>query len=361
MNTQEIKIESSLNIPTESADEKRLNAIKKILVGNQIERIENRFRGLSRRVESTNSHLVSIIEELNQEMAALKMSSNSSSSAKQALSPEVEKLIQDFVNAKKGGKLAEGETINILEARLKEVELNIDHKLNDKSQAINAEVQSFKETITNKQSEFAMQVESRLGELEDSVSAHDQIKVNSRLSSLEEEIKSLRGKGQKALEQKLVARQNDFENDVQDLVERLAGRVNERFDFASDERKRLNAGLNEAADERKALSNQINGLQKVVENDVVAFMRESISNTQNLNERLSSLENKDAGSLNTEALAKLSSELERKLYENNIRMEAKVDAIYDLTQRQLAGRKEDNSKKEALRETLKKLSQLLDE
>jgi hypothetical protein len=35
--------------------------------------------------------------------------------------------------------------------------------------------------------------------------------------------------------------------------------------------------------------------------------------------------------------------------------------MYDLTQPQLANRNEDTSKKDALRETLKKLTQLLDE
>lgn len=383
MDTKEIRLESTTDIvQNESADDKRLNAIKKILVGNQIERIENRFRGLSRRVESSNSHLVSIIEELNQEMSSLKLRNNSSAPTNSSLNPEVEKLIQEFVDAKKEGKLAEAELVSNLESRLNQVELNINDKVDGKSDALKAEVNAFKEKITASQVAFSSKIENRLGELEDSVSAQDQVKVSNRLSNLEEEIKSLRNQGSsKNLEfqNNISERQNNFENDVQDLLERLTGRVNERFDYAADDRKKL--------------TQQFDGLQKVLENDVVSFMRESISNTSTIENRLSQAEEQLKGSVKADqvkilfeslnsklndvelsfndkiknnqgdpaAMKEITDRLDRKIYENNIRMEAKLDAMYDLTQRQLANRTEDNSKKEALRETLKKLSQLLDE
>jgi len=397
METKEMRLESTPDImQNESADDKRLNAIKKILVGNQIERIENRFRGLSRRVESSNSHLVSIVEELNQEMASLKIRSNSATPvAGSSLNPEIEKLIQEFVDAKKGGKLAEAEYVSNLESRLNQVELNISHKVEGSANAINAEVNAFKEKISASQVAFSSKIENRLGELEDSVSAQDQVKASDRLSNLELEIKSLRkqGTGFNDFESKISERQNHFENDVQDLLERLTGRVNERFDFASDERKKLNQQFDIASDERVKLSNQFNSIQKVLENDVVSFMRESISNSSKIESRLSQAENQlDASvkadqvkllfeslsskindvenSLNNKRntnqsdpaeMKEITDRMDRKMYENNIRMEAKLDAMYDLTQRQLSNRKEDNSKKDALRKTLKKLSQLLDE
>tara|TARA_R110001592_G_scaffold17518_2_gene73770 strand:+ start:66647 stop:67798 length:1152 start_codon:yes stop_codon:yes gene_type:complete len=383
MDTKEIRLESTPDIlQNESADDKRLNAIKKILVGNQIERIENRFRGLSRRVESSNSHLVSIIEELNQEMASLKLRNNGSAPVNSSLNPEVEKLIQEFVDAKKEGKLAEAELVSNLESRLNQVELNINDKVDGKADALKAEVNAFKEKITASQVAFSSKIENRLGELEDSVSAQDQVKVSNRLSNLEEEIKSLRNQGSsKNLEfqNNISERQNNFENDVQDLLERLTGRVNERFDYAADDRKKL--------------THQFDGLQKVLENDVVSFMRESISNSSKIENRLSQAEEQLNSSVKADqvkmlfeslssklnnvelslndkiknnygdpaALKEIADRMDRKIYENNIRMEAKLDAMYDLTQRQLANRTQDNSKKEALRETLKKLSQLLDE
>ncbi len=384
MDVKDLKLESTNDIiQNESADDKRLHAIKKILVGNQIERIENRFRGLSRRVESSNSHLVSIIEELNQEMASLKLrnSNPGGPSAPSALNPEVEKLIQDFVEAKKEGKLAEAELASNLESRLNEIELNIKDKVNGNANAIQAEVASFKDKVASNQANFSAKIENRLGELEDSVSAQDQVNASSRLSNLEAEIKSLRklkSSGQD-FERKISERQNNFENDVQDLLERLTGRVNERFDYASEERNKLGT--------------QVEGIQKVLENDVVSFMRESINtNTQlenrinkteeqlnqtvnadqvkllfeSLNTKLNNVESKVEQKLydnqvNPDEIKEVTDRLERKIYENNIRMEAKFDAMYDMTQRQLANRKEDTSKKDALRETLKKLSQLLDE
>jgi hypothetical protein len=382
MDTTEIRIESAAEImKNESPDDKRLNAIKKILVGNQIERIENRFRGLSRRVESTNSHLVSIVEELNQEMANLKSRSSTGdySGPSNALSPEVGKLIQEFVDAKKEGKLAEDNYISNLESRLNQVELNMDTKAAGKADALKDEVSAFKEKVTENQNNFVSKFENRLGSVEEKAGSKENKAVNNRLSTLETEIKSLRTKGNEAFQKKVYDRQNEFENDVQELLERLTGRVNERFDYASDERNKLN--------------NQVNGIQKVLEEDVVSFMRESIANTADLSERLqeteekvnesvkseqvkvlfenlsskinlveSNLNNKiDSNPSNDAELKEISEDLKRKIYENNIRMEAKLDAMYDLTQRQLTNRKEDTSKKDALRETLKKLTQLLDE
>jgi hypothetical protein len=382
MDTTEIRIESAAEImKNESPDDKRLNAIKKILVGNQIERIENRFRGLSRRVESTNSHLVSIVEELNQEMANLKLRSSTGdySGPSNALSPEVGKLIQEFVDAKKEGKLAEDNYISNLESRLNQVELNMDTKAAGKADALKDEVSAFKEKVTENQNNFVSKFENRLGSVEEKAGSKENKAVNNRLSTLETEIKSLRTKGNETFQKKVYDRQNEFENDVQELLERLTGRVNERFDYASDERNKLN--------------NQVNGIQKVLEEDVVSFMRESIANTADLSERLqeteekvnesvkseqvkvlfenlsskinlveSNLNNKiDSNPSNDAELKEISEDLKRKIYENNIRMEAKLDAMYDLTQRQLTNRKEDTSKKDALRETLKKLTQLLDE
>jgi hypothetical protein len=382
MDTTEIRIESAAEImKNESPDDKRLNAIKKILVGNQIERIENRFRGLSRRVESTNSHLVSIVEELNQEMANLKSRSSTGdySGPSNALSPEVGKLIQEFVDAKKEGKLAEDNYISNLESRLNQVELNMDTKAAGKADALKDEVSAFKEKVTENQNNFVSKFENRLGSVEEKAGSKENKAVNNRLSTLETEIKSLRTKGNETFQKKVYDRQNEFENDVQELLERLTGRVNERFDYASDERNKLN--------------NQVNGIQKVLEEDVVSFMRESIANTADLSERLqeteekvnesvkseqvkvlfenlsskinlveSNLNNKiDSNPSNDAELKEISEDLKRKIYENNIRMEAKLDAMYDLTQRQLTNRKEDTSKKDALRETLKKLTQLLDE
>ena len=382
MDTTEIRIDSAAEImKNESPDDRRLNAIKKILVGNQIERIENRFRGLSRRVESTNSHLVSIVEELNQEMANLKLRSSTDdySGPSNALSPEVGKLIQEFVDAKKEGKLAENNYISNLETRLNQVENNIDTKAAGKADDLKDDVSAFKVKVTESQNNFVSKFENRLGSIEEKVGSKEDKAVSNRLSTLETEIKSLRTKGNETFQKKVYDRQNEFENDVQDLLERLTGRVNERFDYASDERNKLN--------------NQVNGIQKVLEEDVVSFMRESIANTADLSERLqeteekvndsvkseqvkvlfenlsskinlveSNLNNKiDSNPSNDAELKVISEDLKRKIYENNIRMEAKLDAMYDLTQRQLTNRKEDTSKKDALRETLKKLTQLLDE
>jgi hypothetical protein len=382
METKEIRIESAAEImKNESPDDKRLNAIKKILVGNQIERIENRFRGLSRRVESTNGHLVSIVEELNQEMAALKSRSSTGDNggSNNALSPEVGKLIQEFVDAKKEGKLAEDKFISNLETRLNQVELKIDTKVEGKANAIKDDVSAFKAKVTASQNNFVSKFENRLGNIEGDLGIKDNKVVNNRLASLETEIKSLRTKGNEIFQKKVYDRQNEFENDVQDLIERLTGRVNERFDYASDERNKL--------------SNQVAGIQKVLEEDVVSFMRDSIANTADLSERLQETEGKVNDSVKSEQVKVLfenlsskinlvesnlnekidnnpgndaemkgiSEDLKQKIYENNIRMEAKLDAMYDLTQRQLANRKEDTSKKDALRETLKKLTQLLDE
>ena len=48
--------------------DKKLDAIREIIVGNNFERINSKFKSLNQRVESGNGHLAKLLEELSLEV-----------------------------------------------------------------------------------------------------------------------------------------------------------------------------------------------------------------------------------------------------------------------------------------------------
>ncbi|QNR23875.1 coiled-coil domain-containing protein [Croceimicrobium hydrocarbonivorans] len=357
MEAREFKIDINQQEPVQlSQEEQRLKAIKKILVGNQIERLENRFRGLSRRVESTNGHLVATVDDLNNELQKLKTEMQQRGNNSQPIGEELQKGMQELLNARKDFNLVDPAICNQLEERINTLEedLKASNPLHAESKAqINAmseDIKIFKDKLQATQ--------EKLSRLDREARPEDKAKVDARLSSLEAKIKSL---NPKRLEQKLTQRQDAFEDGVQDLVERLAGRVNERFDFASNSRKKLADNQEHLAQkqvelkqeqaelgkQQNQLQSRVNSIQDILENDIINF-----------------LQNNPGGSgISDSQVKQLASDMERKIYENNIRLEAKMDALFDMTQRQLAAKQapQEDPKLQAIKGTLKQLSQLLDE
>lgn len=377
MEAREFKLDIELKDPVElSQEEQRLKAIKQILVGNQIERLENRFRGLSRRVESTSGHLVSTVEELQQQMHLLKTEialrdPNSADTAK--LQEGLQKLLQ----AQKGLTLEDPKICQQLEQRIDTIENTVSQhnglatESTAKIQTMSDDIQEFKNKLRATQ--------ERLSQLDREASPEQKAKVNERLSRLEAKVQAL---NPKKLEAKLVARQNEFEDGVQDLVERLAGRVNERFEFAGNSRKKLfnqqeglrddlknlkndlnllNGHQEQFVDQQKILAanqdvlasgqselkSRVNSIQDILENDIMAFLKKGNIDGSQIEAHVKNLAN----------------DLERKISESNIRMEAKLEAIMDMNARQMSRQSapQEDPKMKAIKDTLKKLSQLLDE
>jgi len=316
-----------------SQEEQRLKAIKKILVGNQIERLENRFRGLSRRVESTNGHLVSTVEDLNQEIKLLKAEMDLRASDK-GDSAAIQKSLQELLEAQKGLTLDDPQVCQKLEQRIDQLENSIktgaslDSESKDKIQSMASDIQDFKERLKATQ--------ERLGKMDVNANPEQKAKVNARLSRLEAKVQSL---NPKKMEARLNKRQEEFEDGVQDLVERLAGRVNERFEFAGNSRKKLYDNQQAIAEDQKELKNRVDSIQDIIENDIMDF--------------LSHGGNIDSAELEGQVKS-LAGDLERKIYENNIRMEAKIDAMIDMTQRQMTRQMapQEDPKMKAIKETL---------
>lgn len=385
MEAREFKIDINQQDPLKvSQEEQRLKAIKKILVGNQIERLENRFRGLSRRVESTNGHLVSTVEDLSNEFSRLKAEMKLGGAMGAVDGQELQKNIQTLLKEHKGLNLEDSSICQKLEERINTIENSINAsqtlgtESNEQINAMTEDIQQFKLKLKSTQ--------ERLSKLDQVARPEDKAKVDQRLSSLEAKISTL---NPKKLEARLGKRQDEFEDGVQDLVERLAGRVNERFDFASNGRKKLADGQDkltqrqndlatsqkhliqgqeelfnrqsdisehhqalvdqtlEVINKQGALTNRVDGIQEVLENDIMNFLK----NVQ-----------VDKGAIE-EHVKSFAGDLERKIYENNVRMEAKIDAFIDMSSRQSrpAAVVQEDPKLKAIKDALKNLSSLLDE
>lgn len=336
------------------SEEQRLQAIKRILVGNQIERIENRFKGLSRRVETNSTHLTSAVEGLKAELKALKAESQLNGAMGVGSEDRFREILKDFADSNKGATLAKSEEISALENRMSQLESALEgtpsgvEAKREKIEAllgasekrldsIDAEIAAFKNKMRSS-NEQGDQLSQRVGRLEEMVTAQDTGLNNDRLRKLEAQLKALREeRGIQEVEQRMVQRQGQFENEVQDLLERLAGRVNERFDFAKAERKDL-------GDAFLGLNKKVEAIQDILETEV-----------------LEQLKNGGNSAAMVQQLEKIEQAFETRLREQNIRLETKLDTIMEMSSRQAQFIQREDPKKAALRETLKKLSDLLDE
>lgn len=324
MEARQIKLETNfIPKPEELQEEQRLKAIKKILVGNQIERLESRFEGLSTKVDESNGIMMDSMNEIKEQLQFLRSELNlkgknapkSSSSAADSGLSNLEKALQKLSGVKKESKLAFSDRNTELEKSLEPI---------NKMESDFRESASRKPEISDRYSlnDFQEKLSSKMN------TDSNKSFVEQRLADLEAKINRLSPQALDEVEGRLSQRQDRFENETQDLLERLAGRVNERFDFAQNE--------------REALEHRVSAIQDVLENDILGLLKRGGGSVQGYN------------------IERVKADLERTVREQQIRMEAKMEAFMDLSQRQM-GRSYEDPKKRALRETLKKLSDLLDE
>jgi len=387
MEAREFKLDVNQKDPAQlTQEEQRLKAIKQILVGNQIERLENRFRGLSRRVESTNGHLLSTVQDLSNEFNRLKSEMQLQSPKLAGDSKELQKTLQELLKDGKGAKFDDSAICKQLEERINTIEDGLKNEATLQSEskeqmtAMSEDIKNFKEKLRSTQ--------DRLTKLDRVASPENKAKVDQRLSSLEAKIQSL---NPKKMEARINKRQDEFEDGVQDLVERLAGRVNERFDFAAKGRKKLadnqealTASQNKLVNNQETLSVEQDKLslrQNDLEKHQEALIEQTLEVMNNHgqlkgrvdsiqeileNDIMNFLQNVKVDKGDVEAHVKnFAGDLERKIYENNVRMEAKIDAFIDMSRRQMGQAApqpvQEDPKMKAIKDTLKKLSSLLDE
>ncbi len=336
MEARQIKLESDF-IPKEAdlQDEQRLKAIRKILVGNQIERLESRFEGLSRKVDENNGVMVESMKELKEHLHYLRSQVNTHSepthktnhipaSEEQEMKPSyrseapssLEKALEKLSSPAKEPKLATSPKLSELEKSLEPI-----NRMEENYRA----KQEPKPELSDRYSlkDFHEKLDQKVN-LED-----NKLMLEQRLAELEAKINRISPEAIEEVETRVSHRQERFETETHDLLERLATRVNERFEFAQTE--------------REALEHRVAAIQDILENDILGFLK------------------KGGGSVQGYNIERLKSEMDRQIRENTIRMEAKMEALMDMNQRQMMHNSYEDPKKKALRETLKKLNSLLDE
>ena len=325
MEARQIKLESDF-IPNsaELQDEQRIKAIRKILLGNQIERLESRFSGLSAKVDESNGEMLNSMNELKNQLnlirSELNINGNQAMPRAERTGPqsnlsELEKALGKLSNARKESTFTSYQDKTELERSLEPL---------NQYQTQKTEFQENKPEISSSYSlnDFNEKLNNTVN-LED-----NKLFLERRLSDLEAKINSISPQAIQETENRINRRQDNFENETHDLFERLATRVNERFDFAQNE--------------REALEHRVSAIQDILENDILGFLK------------------KGGGSVQGYNIERMKSDLERTIREQNIRMEAKMEAFMDLSARQM-NRSYEDPKKKALRETLKRLGDLLDE
>lgn len=342
-----------------SENDQRLAAIKKILVGNQLERMEKRFTNLLRRAEGSNSNIISVVDELSKELRNLKKDINlklanetqkryseddqlretvlklenqilKGTKGEYANFPHLEKRIDELENmlqqnlatvhsaSQNESKISDSEKASLIDkiashtqalsqkiGRLEyqggSNERQIEQLLKMNKQELRlmeAELKAQTEHTTQRQNQFNQKLEQRLGQLDQKIDAQAQSEHHQRISALEESYKEFKTLGTEAFEEKLKAQsqsihqeiarteerlmqhQDKFQQGVQDLLESMASKINQRFVKASENHRELAAKVQNQSQNQvgegwknkvEAVEQQVQQMQEVLNNDMVGY------------------------------------------------------------------------------------------
>ena len=461
-------MEPSAKIKARSAPEKldefdqRLEAIKDILLGDTFKKLEKQIKGINHMVDTGNSHLLTIVDELSKEVVELKSDLNRHKAEEgrnrfeedEEIRNAVHKLNTDFtkkveeqnqkldVQNQRLDKLARiQDRIENLEeeaeAVLQKVTKDLDHRVDliesdmekrmeaqfqkssdqyeqlenknkEVHQKLEQELQSLQNTLEKRileqkekiettqntaseeqlarlKREFRAEIDAlklemndtegkreilrRLQQLEERTAANEQ-KTDQRFSNWKEQLNAKLGEldqSQKEGQQKLAGRQDKFENSVGNLMENLAVQVSRK--------------LNGEKEDRQKVSSEVDRLKSLFKegNQILANEQERV------NQRLDKVEEtnhalkevfqkevhqyfdamaKERGSLD-DKLSTMQQEFSRQMREATLRMETRMETMLEMNQRHMQQMADVNSnkktKKDELKETLKRLTDLLDD
>lgn len=436
--------------------DKRLEAIKEILVGNQFERMDSKFKHLNQRMESTSTHLINLVEDLSKQLVHLKkeqhkelqeerkqrrresetledkvqsfknraMQENTSPSPTEGQVAKMERRVKELENlahrfSQKQNEALEKQKVQLqsefkdglaqqekkqdsarekvrstLQERLDSLEKELEDRLNqseDRNEEklsqqesnlrdlqeevrehkddAQASLETYREELMKRIQEAKMESPEMKGELEELNQRLEQYK--STVQQKVDDLKSQQAKQQQRQDQRLDTfaqnldqqeeNQDTIQQEFTDLVQRLGDKVSTRLNKGDEERSKLRQVVNESNQsmaklyrdqENKIQENTQNqqSIQEFLEKELVPFLQQSKSERGKLEKRLEELEK----------------QFSQDLHDATVRMEGRLEGILQARdQDRKAQENEQKEKQEArkkdLKETLEKLSNLLDE
>lgn len=287
----------------------RLEQIREIILGGQFDRLENKQRNLSLRIDTHQNQVLTVVEELREQMTALKAEvHNLDLKNLNTLQQEMEAML-----SRTDASLSEWR--NQMSGRLEQLESQY------------REIPEAMEELKKEQS-----VKTSLG------------KGSEALSNLVERIKHLEeaeGKNRQELRQELQSlrkRQERFETNISDILDNLADAITEK--------------LQKEQEQRRVLSEETGALKNLMHDGLQGLLDEQ--------ERMKKQTQQPTAG-NDRAMEEWQQRMERKLEDSVLRMETRMSTMLEMQSKYQTPVDPEAEKKKALKATLKKLSDLLDD
>lgn len=313
-----------------AAQDERLAAIRRILVGKQLEQFERKVTNMLRRSEGGNQQLYKLVNQLSHEVQALQKQKRSTkptagemgsseefneadlNAALSALpsgddagvnfeamdtkenlgNSEKNNLTQNILQLLKNSNRQTGHLqqrveqndrqleqlmkLNRQELRLLEAELQSSQKQFQEEQAKNQQRWGRMDSFLEKEDQF----EERLQAIESHYKQFKSLGAEAFEAKLQAQSHTLRQEIQ-ASEERMSSKQEAFQGDMQTLLESMAAKISERFQQSGQRQDQLEARLNSKLNQGpslqqiQALERELNQVQELLNTDMVSFFEKS--------------------------------------------------------------------------------------
>ncbi len=358
--------------------DKRLEAIKEIIVGNNFEKIEAKISRITHNLEQTNGRVIDVVEQLSEELSLLRENFGRKIDKNDKKSFEDDEAIRNKLFALKTSTEDQLEKLEIADEDLSEAhrdlekDLHLKHDMLEKDveqqlDRIQDELEQYQRPLLNKHEEALARHASTLEKLEKNLEEQDgrisalteHVKKVDRLeetlqsikedfsnglNALSEEVKSLKQNDER-LYNSLAEETEDRKTDMEQLEARVANHNGEIKAYLS-ERSRAIAARQEKIEERmEGLDDRLIGLHDLIEDDVFKYFEDLKHHKKE----------------NRKRLQEMQKDFYNQMDETLLRLEGRIDGLMESNTREIKKLNKKVKNKESLKRTIERLGDLLDD
>jgi chromosome segregation ATPase len=343
--------------------DKRLDAIKEIIVGNNFEKIEAKIGKVTQNLERTNARVLKVVEQLGSELQSIKNGLDQKIERTDKKSFEDDEEIRDALFTLKQDTKEYIEKLQDEDESLRSEQQESERDLQTSQQMLETDLLKEIENLRDGAEEQARRLENL--EQASTVQA-------GKISALEDQVTRI-----DSLEDTLQAIREDFSNGLQDLTEEVRGL--KRAD------ERLFESISEEVDDRKTDMDQLETRVANSHGEIKAYLSERsrvfANRQQKLEDRMEGLDDRLIGlhdlledevfkyfedlkkhkKKNREQLKALQQEFYNQLDDTMIRLEGRIDGMADSNRKEIRKLDKKFKNKDTLKRTLGRLGDLLDD
>jgi len=368
----------------------RLEAIKQILIGNQFEKIDDKMNTLTKRIEGTNSRLVSIVDEVTQEMINLKEAIDHQPTTVDKSQEDAIKTLQKELHLLQEELEKQRSLQNEQTERILSHQEQLQKKQERRDEGVDAQLHTLKSGLAAQEAKSTAH-ERDMNRLREKFASLKQTESSERLSleqRLERKIEDLPESVSKRLQAMDDRMEHSFESLEGELAAKLRGY---REELTADKEERELWQVEERR-ERESMQEEVEShlinFDRLMERkftEVDARLHEGHTRMQGqetrLNDRMDKVDKRLGGihdlleeevfhyfedlkkyraDMKTQ-MQNLQDEYRYMLDKALLKMEARIESLYELNEKQIRKISHKVDRKKDLRTTLKRLNDLLDD